>query len=528
MADKTLEAVIKLRDEMSKQLKSINKTLEDLEDCAGDASDSVEDLGSSLDGMALMEAGSKMMEFGSAIIDVTKNMMELTEETEEFRTLMSKLEASTTQYGYTMEDTNELLKTTYGYLGDDMASTNVINNLQGMNLSQEELNDSLDAAIGVWTAYGDSIPIEGLTESINESAQVGKVVGTLADALNWAGENEELFNEKLEACNNTQERAKLIVDTLNGLYGDSKKTFDELNESVIEGNKAELDLLQTQADLGEAMQPLNSGINEIKASIGQALLPVITGLVDAITPVIEKVVEWIQANPELVTMITIVVGAITALIGIAGVVITVIGMVSVAMTVLNVSMLPIIVTILAIVVVITALVMAGVWLYKNWDTIKAKASELWQWMLTTWNGIKEAISTAITNAKNAVVNTFDSIKNKVEETVNNIKEWWNDLIGWFSDNPVTAFINKVTGGDDTDGSHAYGLNTVPYNGYTATLHQGERVLTASQARTMDNSTTSSVTVAKVADTVIIREEADIEKIANAFARKLRSAQLTQS
>ena len=53
------------------------------------------------------------------------------------------------------------------------------------------MQKTLNAATAVWTKYGDSIPIEGLTESINETAQVSKVTGNLADALNWAGVSED-------------------------------------------------------------------------------------------------------------------------------------------------------------------------------------------------------------------------------------------------------------------------------------------------------------------------------------------------
>jgi hypothetical protein len=37
----------------------------------------------------------------------------------------------------------------------------------------------------------------------------------------------------------------------------------------------------------------------------------------------------------------------------------------------------------------------------------------------------------------------------------------------------------------TNGSHANGLDYVPFDGYRATLHQGERVQTAAQARSDD-------------------------------------------
>ena len=72
------------------------------------------------------------------------------------------------------------------------------------------MQKTLDAATAVWTKYGDSIPIEGLTESINETAQVSKVTGNLADALNWAGVSEDDFNAKLEKTKTLQERSNKI------------------------------------------------------------------------------------------------------------------------------------------------------------------------------------------------------------------------------------------------------------------------------------------------------------------------------
>ena len=50
------------------------------------------------------------------------------------------------------------------------------------------------------------MPIEGLTEAANETVKTGKVVGVLADALNWAGISEDAFNEALANCNSEAER----------------------------------------------------------------------------------------------------------------------------------------------------------------------------------------------------------------------------------------------------------------------------------------------------------------------------------
>lgn len=73
--------------------------------------------------------------------------------------------------------------------------------------------------------------------------------------------------------------------------------------------------------------------------------------------------------------------------------------------------------------------------------------------------------------------------------------------------------------------HADGIARVPFDNYPAVLHEGERVLTRAEVNQQQNGG-GSVTVAKIADTVVIREDADIDKIARAFAQKLQQAALT--
>lgn len=73
-------------------------------------------------------------------------------------------------------------------------------------------------------------------------------------------------------------------------------------------------------------------------------------------------------------------------------------------------------------------------------------------------------------------------------------------------------------------AHAYGLERVPYDNYPALLHEGERVLTAAEARS--ESRGSSVQIAKLADQIVVREDADIDRIASALVAKIQDAMLT--
>ena len=63
-----------------------------------------------------------------------------------------------------------------------------------------------------------------------------------------------------------------------------------------------------------------------------------------------------------------------------------------------------------VVIAIGAAIAIGVALYRNWDTVSRKATELWSAIKTKFNQIKEAISGPINAARDAVRNAIDRIK----------------------------------------------------------------------------------------------------------------------
>lgn len=97
------------------------------------------------------------------------------------------------------------------------------------------------------------------------------------------------------------------------------------------------------------------------------------------------------------------------------------------------------------------------------------------------------------------------------------------LWGLFGNEGETRFAGEILWdkltGKDTKKNHADGLSYVPYDGYPARLHEGERVLTASEARGYGQGVSVSVTV----NGLTVREEADVDRIAETLAQKLSEA-----
>ena len=84
-------------------------------------------------------------------------------------------------------------------------------------------------------------------------------------------------------------------------------------------------------------------------------------------------------------------------------------------------------------------------------------------------------------------------------------------------------------GTSTGSSNAFGLNRVPYDDYPALLHEGERVLTASQAREQDagKAPASGGQIVITGNSFSVRDDSDIQKIAAELLHQIRLAQITR-
>ena len=252
---------------MKKQLNNVENGVEDMTDAVDDSSSSFEGFGKAL------VTGLSIGTVVNGVKELATSMMDLVTETQEYRSIMGSLEISSQNAGYTAQQTSETYKQLYGVLGDTQTAATATANLQAIGLSQEQLTEVTNAAIGAWATYGDSIPIDGLAEAINETIQAGTVTGTFADVLNWAGESEDAFNEKLAEANSTAERADLVMQTLakQGL-AQAGEAWRQNNQDIVAVNEAQAELDEAMGDLGELLAPLAAKVINFGADAIGALV----------------------------------------------------------------------------------------------------------------------------------------------------------------------------------------------------------------------------------------------------------------
>lgn len=204
------------------------------------------------------------------------------ESTRDYRMEMGKLDTAFTDNGFSSQAATDAYTDLVGVLGEYDQSVEAANHLAKLTDNEKDLATwTGDILPGVFATFGDSLPIEGLTEAANETARVGQVTGPLADALNWAGVSEDEFNQKLAACTDEQERQALITETLSDLYGSASEKYKEMNAEVIRANQANDAWMSSLAGVGAAFEPVLTDIKLMGASIVSDLVPGVQSLAEA-------------------------------------------------------------------------------------------------------------------------------------------------------------------------------------------------------------------------------------------------------
>lgn len=223
------------------------------------------------------------------------------ESTREYRTEMGKLDTAFTTNKFSAADAKQTYSDLYAVVGDSGQATEAANHLSLLCNSTKDLQSWTEICTGVYGQFGDSLPIEGLTEAANETAKVGTVTGSLADALNWMGVSEDEFNEKLAKCSSEQERQQLITSTLTSLYSDASAQYKKTNGDVMESNRAHQQLSDTMAQIGAAAEPVLNSLIGLSGKLLEQLSPIIEGVADSLAPALINICE--EVAPIIVSML---------------------------------------------------------------------------------------------------------------------------------------------------------------------------------------------------------------------------------
>ena len=197
------------------------------------------------------------------------------------------------------------------------------------------------------------------------------------------------------------------VNALNTALGESG-TAMEMQAAMMQG-------------FGGSIEQLKSGIDVLATSFGEALAPTLQKVIG----VIQSVIDWFNGlsseQQTLIANIGLVVAAIGPVLVILGTLASSIGSIISLVGMVLPAIAGVVAALGPVILIIGAVIAAGVLLYKNWDTIKAKAIEIKNNLIATWNNIKASVIAAVNNLKATLSGAWDSVKATVSAKWNAIK-----------------------------------------------------------------------------------------------------------
>jgi len=325
-----------------------------------------------------------------------------------------------------------------------------------MNATKAEAQATMELASALQKqgVIGDEVALSG-AQTLATYAKYPSTINTILPAMNdWLAAEKGVSATQEDA----EAKAKLIGKALNGNVGAltrlGVKLTEEQQEILKTGTEEQKAAVITDAltakfggmnaelaktDSGKVQQAKMT-LGDMGEEIGAVLLPAVADLAtwigENLLPKIQSLIEWFQQHPKIATFALALAG-ITAVLGpvimILGSLVSMIGGVISIVAVLGPVIGAVAGPVLAVVAAIAAAIAIGVLLYKNWDTIKAKASQVFTAIKTTvttnFNTLKNTVTTVWNAIKNAITKPIETAKSVVQTAINKIKSFFPLKIG---------------------------------------------------------------------------------------------------
>lgn len=316
------------------------KPVEELADAAQDAEKALDQAGGKAQGLASKistTAGKVSDTFRpatTAAVGLAGALYATVPATEELRSDLSKLDANAQDNAVSIDAAREAWRAFAIQSGETDSAVEATSNLLQAGFTESNLQKAVEGLAGAAQRFPDTLKIESLADSLQETLATGAATGAFGELLDRLGIGAENFSAQLAQCTTDAEKQNLALETLsNAGLNDTYNAWTKNNEEMLANQDANLRFQEAMASLAEVVLPLVTTITEKLAALMQwfanldpavqTAIGVIVGLIAVISPIagiisgISTALSFLAANP-----VVLVIAAIVALIAVLVLIVT--------------------------------------------------------------------------------------------------------------------------------------------------------------------------------------------------------------
>lgn len=234
--------------------------------------------------------------------------------TQELRTDLSKLDNNARQAAVGVDAARDAFRDLNTVSGETDSSIEAVSNLLQAGFTESNLQRAVEGLANAAITFPDTLKIESLADSLQETLATGTAVGQFGELLDRVGIGAETFSNNLALCTTDAEKQALALSVLvDGPLRGAYEGWRQNNQELTASRESSLQLQESIAQLAEKVQPLVTQLTELaaefldwfssldsgaqKAVVGMALL------VAGISPVAGAVEAASTAFPALIGLL---------------------------------------------------------------------------------------------------------------------------------------------------------------------------------------------------------------------------------